>query len=106
VLHLLGVSHFAQARKAGIEKTEPQKAFCSFLKQIIQDVHPIFLTEKQSEENLANQEIISIPKEISDSERIEHRFCDPNSAERRAMGYLGGADILSRNKSLLGSNLP
>lgn len=106
MLHLLGASHFAQARKEGVEETEAQKAFSGFLKQIIQDVHPGFIAEEQSEENLANQEKISIPKEISDSEGIEHRFCDPNSAERRSIGYLRGEDILLRHKSLLGSNLP
>jgi hypothetical protein len=106
VLHLLGVSHFAQARKAGAERTEAQEAFSGFLRRIIQDVHPAFIAEEQSEENLANQEIVSIPKEISDSEGIEHRFCDPNIAERRSMGYLRGDEILALHKSMLGSNLP
>ena len=106
MLHLLGVSHFAQARKKEVEETEAQKAFSGFLKQIIQDVHPVFIAEEQSEENLANQGKISIPKEISDSEGIEHRLCDPNSAERRSMDYLRGEDILLRHKNLLGSNLP
>src|ERR1035437_9975398 len=93
MLHLLGVSHLAQARMDGVEKTDAQKAFSGLLKQVIQDVHPVFIAEEQSEENLANSKIISIPKEISDSEGIEHRFCDPNTAERRSIGYLGRDEI-------------
>jgi hypothetical protein len=106
MLHVLGVSHLAQARKPDVEETEAHKTFSRFLRQVIQDVHPSFIAEEQSEENLANQEKISIPKEISDSEGIEHRFCDPNRVERQSMGYLGGQDIMSRHKILLGQNLP
>jgi len=106
MLHILGASHLAQSRKEGVEETEAQRAFSSFLKQIIQDVHPTFIAEEQSEENLANQGKMSIPKEISDSGGIEHRFCDPNRAERQSIGYLSGQDILSRHKTLLGTNLP
>src|SRR6202023_2784502 len=73
---------------------------------IIQEIHPIFIAEEQSAENLAIQGNISIPKEISDSEGIEHRFCDPNRAERRSIGYVASDDILTRHKSLLGRNLP
>jgi hypothetical protein len=106
MLHIFGVSHLAQARKADAEETEAHKAFSRFLKQVIQDLHPAFVAEEQSEENLADQGKISIPKEVSASEGIEHRFCDPNRAERQSMGYLSGHDILSRHKKLLGSNLP
>ncbi len=106
MLHILGVSHLAQARKADVEETEAHKAFSRFLRQVIQDVHPAFIAEEQSEENLASQGKLSIPREVSGSEGIEHRFCDPNRAERQSMGYLGGQDILSRHKILLGQNLP
>src|SRR5580698_2350368 len=98
MLHLIGVSHLAQAYMDGVEKTDAQKAFLAFLKQVIQDVHPIFIAEEQSEENLAEQLIISIPKEIADSEGIEHRFCDPNNAERRSIGYLRGDEIMEWHK--------
>jgi hypothetical protein len=105
MLHLIGVSHLAQAYMDGVEKTDAQKAFLAFLKQVIQDVHPIFIAEEQSEENLAEQLIISIPKEIADSEGIEHRFCDPNNAERRSIGYLRGDEIMEWHKGHFGSNL-
>jgi hypothetical protein len=105
MLHIVGVSHSVQARKKEVEETEAQKAFSGFLKQIIQEVHPVFIAEEQSEENLAGQEKISIPKEIADSEGIEPRFCDPNKAERKSIGYLSGEDLLLR-KRLLGRNLP
>lgn len=104
MLHLLGVSHSVQTRKKD-EGTEAQKAFFRILNQIIRDVHPAFIAEEQSEENLVRKGKISIPKEVSDSEGIEFRFCDPNSEQRRSIGYLGGDELLLC-KSLLGRNLP
>jgi hypothetical protein len=106
MLHILGVSHFAQSRKASAEETEAQREFSRILKHIIRDVHPAFVAEEESEENLRNQEKMSIAKDISDSTGVEHRFCDPNQQQRRSIGYLASEAIMICHKSLLGRNLP
>jgi hypothetical protein len=93
MLHIIGVSHFVQARKPNVEKTEDQKTFTSLLKQTIQHVHPDFVGEENSEVNLSERQEISIAKEISDELRIEHRFCDPDDAERKTIGYESGTVI-------------
>jgi len=105
MLHIIGVDHHVQSRKPGDKEPEAQRAFSRLLKQIIQDVHPTFIAEEESEYNLLKHEKISIVKEIADSERIEHRFCDPDEAQRKAIGYLRSDEILSRRRDLLGRNL-
>jgi hypothetical protein len=105
MLHIIGVAHRAQSRKPDAEETEAQQVFARLLKQIIQDVRPIFVAEEDSEEALANRREVSIAKELSDSARVEHRFCDPDRAQRKAIDYLTGEEILTRRRDLLGSNL-
>jgi hypothetical protein len=105
MLHIIGVSHQVQSRKSDDEESEAHHAFSRLLKQIIQEVHPTFVAEEESEENLLEHQKVSIVKEIADSERVEHRFCDPNRAQRKAIGYLRSDEILSRLRDLLGKNL-
>ena len=105
MLHIIGIDHGVQTRKADEEETEGQQAFSRLVKQSIQDVHPTFVAEEYSEEQLRNTEKISVAKQISDSAGIDHRFCDPNQAERKSIGYLRSDEILMRHKARLGFNL-
>jgi len=94
MLHIIGVAHHAQSRRLlATEETESQQAFTRSLNQTIQDVHPAFVAEEDSEEALAERHAASITKRIADASRINHRFCDPNRAQRAALHYLDGQTI-------------
>ena len=53
-------------------------------------MRPAFIAEEDSEEALTNRRRVSITKSIADEKGIEHRFCDPTDAERKAIGYRDG----------------
>jgi hypothetical protein len=93
MLSIIGLSHFAQSRKPGSEKTEGQNAYTAVLDQLIKDVKPIFVAEEHSEEALGHRNEVSIAKELADASAIEHRFCDPTEAQRASMGYVQGGYI-------------
>jgi hypothetical protein len=93
MLHIIGVAHRAQARKRNSDATEAQGLFSHVLLDTIEKVNPAFVAEEQSEEALAELDEISITKEIAEEHDIEHRFCDPNKAERRELGYQDGQSL-------------
>lgn len=93
MLYIIGVSHFAQSRKPHREKTEGQSAFTNLLERTIEEVHPSFVVEEDCAEALANREEISIVKEVADVAEIEHKFCDPDEAQRQAIGYVQGKEL-------------
>ncbi len=102
MLYIIGLSHFAQSRKPGSEKTEGQNAYTAVLDQLIKDVKPIFVAEEHSEEALTHRNEVSIAKELADASGIEHRFCDPTEAQRTSMGYVQGGFIFQH--FLMGGN--
>jgi hypothetical protein len=87
MLHILGVAHRAQSRKPDSESTGAQTDFACELRAIIEGSHPSFIAEEDNEQFLAERAEISISKKIADEKLIEHRFCDPNTKERCAIGY-------------------
>jgi hypothetical protein len=93
MLYIVGLSHFAQTRMHNREKTEGQKTFTNLLERTIGAVHPRFVAEEDCVEALVNRNGISIAKEVADATGIEHRFCDPDQAQRQSMGYASGGDI-------------
>ncbi len=93
MLHIIGLAHRAQVRKPEAEMTEAQRTFACRLRSTIEEVRPVFIAEEESEEHLAERQEVSIAKEIADEKGIEHRFCDPIRAERRAIGYRDGQSI-------------
>ena len=87
MLHILGVAHRAQSRKQMSQLTTPQEDFSSALVRAIEDAHPSFIAEEDNEQFLAERGEISLSKQIADEKQIEHRFCDPNTKDRCAIGY-------------------
>ena len=87
MLHILGVAHRAQSRKPDSQPTEAQEDFASAMRAIIEGSHPSFIAEEDNEQFLAERSELSISKQIADEKLIEHRFCDPNTKERFAIGY-------------------
>jgi hypothetical protein len=104
MLHIIGIDHGVQTRKADEEETEAQQAFSRLLTQSIQDIHPTFIAEEESEQHLLDANKISIAERVAHSAGIKHRFCDPNQEERRSMGYIGTNDLLTWHKPRLGYN--
>ena len=105
MLHIIGIDHGVQSRGADEGETEAQQTFSRLITQSIQDVHPIFVAEEDSEEHLLDTKKVSIAEQVAHSAGIDHRFCDPNRAERKSIGYLRSDEILMRHKARLGFNL-
>ena len=64
MLHIIGVDHCVQSRKLGDDgEDEDQQIFSNVLRQAFKDIHPVFVAEEESEENLHKRERISIVKE-------------------------------------------
>ena len=101
VLYLIGLSHNAQVRKQGSPETDLQEEFAGCLRRSVRTVHPAFIAEEWSDEQVVEQSVVSITKEIADEDGIAHKFCDPNSDERVSRGYRGYVSIFH---SLLWSN--
>ena len=93
LLHLIGLNHDAQERRPNTELTDAQRVFAECLRTAILEIRPAFIGEEDSEENLRALNRISIAKGIADEQHIEHRFCDPNPAERDALGYRDGQSL-------------
>ncbi len=90
MLHLIGINHRVQARTPESELTAEQLEFSDCLRRTIEEVGPSLIAEEDSEEALLKRNRISLAKEIADEHGIEHRFCDPNEEQRRAIGYQDG----------------
>lgn len=87
MVHLIGLDHSAQARETRREMTPDQSIFARCLRQTIAEVRPALVAEEYSEECLEIYDQVSIAEEIANDLDVEHRFCDPNKAQRRAIGY-------------------
>ncbi len=107
MLHIIGLSHKAQVRKQHSSETDAQKAFAECLRNDIRETRPDFIAEEYSEESLIEQLVDSIAKEIALENGIVHKFCDPNSKERRDIGYWDYVSIfLDLRSSRDDENLP
>jgi len=93
MLHIIGVNHRAQAQIPGTGLTEEQQIFSHCLLRTIEQFRPGFIAEEDSRQALTKRGKISIAKGIADVKEIEHRFCDPTEAERRAIGYRDGLSL-------------
>ncbi len=87
MLHIISVAHRVQAKSPDTQETEVQRSFAQFLRNKIRIIRPAFIAEEDCEEFLRERHEISIAKQVAGEFDIEHRFCDPNRAERFAIGY-------------------
>jgi len=85
MFHIIGVAHRAQVIRPGNELTEDQKRLSRCLSRLVKEFRPALVAEEQSAEGLGENQ--SIPQQTAASAGIEHRFCDPDSKQRAAMGY-------------------
>lgn len=98
-VHLIGLSHRAQMKDRGKADTGPQQEFRACLEETLERLKPNLVAEELSEYALKivsaqkRVEQESLSKLIADSRHVEHRFCDPDGAERKKMGYVEGSTI-------------
>jgi hypothetical protein len=90
MVYLIGVHHErAQRRKRGADLTDCQREFRSLVESAIQSVRPSLLAEEDHPDFLSKDGADSILLEVATAHRIEnqHRFVDPNQAQREQIGY-------------------
>ena len=92
MIYIIGVSHKVQYIKL-LDRNPGHDEFEKLLRKAISDLSPAFIGEEDSKEALARRNAVSIPKIVADELGIEHAFCDPNLAEREAIGYREIAEI-------------
>lgn len=88
MIYIVGLSHSVQAIKLPDPHTPGHDKFEKLLRNAISEFNPDFVAEEDSKEALARRNAISIPKVVADELGTHHEFCDPNSTERDAIGYL------------------
>jgi hypothetical protein len=85
VFHLIGVAHRVQSVGTGDQLNNDQNRLSNCLSHLVEQVNLAVIAEEQSLEGLGTS--LSIPQRIAEKAGIEHRFCDPDSKQRVAMGY-------------------
>ncbi|HKI12818.1 MAG TPA: hypothetical protein VKA02_11935 [Candidatus Acidoferrum sp.] len=91
MFHIIGVAHRAQVIAPGSKLNADQQRLSTWLSELVQEVKPTLIAEEQSLEGLGVNQ--SIPQQIAEKAGIVHRFCDPDSKQRAAMGYRNKQDI-------------
>lgn len=86
VFHLIGVAHRIQTQEPGEKLNEGQNRLSECLTHLVDEIKLAVIGEEQSLETMGKH--LSIPQQIAQKAGIEHRFCDPDSKQRQAMGYL------------------
>lgn len=87
-IFILGTSHRYQAPKT-LDEQAHAKQF-RFLLQVLCDKYKIKgIAEEMSEEALQERTLdCSVPFELAQSQKLLHRYCDPDRSERDALGIL------------------
>jgi hypothetical protein len=93
VIYLIGLAHESQASASGRPETDIQLLYAEALERIVLAVHPRVIAEEYNEEAEHENKTRSIGKLIATALGAEHRFCDPNKAERQRIGYLGPQEL-------------
>lgn len=93
MVHLIGVAHEAQASSSGKPETDAQALYAALLEHTIVAVGPRAVAEEYNEEAEQENKARSIGKLIAVALGGEHRFCDPNKAERQHIGYFGPQEL-------------
>lgn len=104
MVYIIGVNHEIQHSPIGANQ-ELRLEFSKFIKDIIAKYNIVLCAEEFNEEALGfSHESESLLQRIALECDIEHRFCDPNSDERRKLGIPVLADKKREIKMAL--NLP
>lgn len=89
MIYLISVNHHVQYLNAysSKKKHELVKIFINHLREAIRTVHAVLIAEEFNEEAIhRNNASSSTAQNVAQELGIEHRFCDPDSAERTKHG--------------------
>ena len=91
MIYLVGCYHALQYNKAlrlldMVKLTAAREQYASLIRTTISDKHISLLAEEFSESALEYLKAKSYLQEVARQTGIEHRFCDPNEAERTQIG--------------------
>lgn len=99
MFYIVGVNHRVQGKQKETADTEDQVKFRKCLVEIIDKVKPAVAAEEYSQYALSQlgkdngAEHEALAKDVAESVKVAHRFCDPEPEVRKKMGYLEGTAI-------------
>jgi len=87
IVYLIGVKHSLQSDGPRDASESERKIFAEYLKQCVLKYEITFLGEEFNEESVSgHQAKHSTVALLAVDMKIEHRFCEPNSLERKKLG--------------------
>lgn len=99
MFYIIGVAHRVQCRQKDTADSGDQTKFRECLVETIDRVKPVIVAEEYSQYALRQlgsdngAEYEAVAKNVAESLRVAHRFCDPEPEVREKMGYLEGTEI-------------
>lgn len=85
MFYIIGVNHLVQSLAAGAAPTPGNLQYASCLNEAITKLVPTLIAEEESRETLRGRD--SIAEALALRFGVAHSLCDPESAERQAIGY-------------------
>ena len=87
MFYLIGVAHRVQTFENRDALNEVQAQLAKTIRDCIERFAPRVIAEEHSREALGERH--SIAQRLAEEHKLEHRFCDPESDWRKAVGYKG-----------------
>jgi len=87
MFYLIGVAHRVQTAENPGALNDGQAHLAGIIRDCIEQFAPRVIAEEHSREALGAY--YSIAQQIAEEHKLEHRFCDPESDWRKAVGYKG-----------------
>lgn len=99
MIYIVGVNHEVQMLRNGCSLTWDNRQLQSTVESAIESYDLHLLAEEMHPEILKKEKAQSILSQIAKDHGIEHRFVDPDTSERKAIGYRESGFII-KNHSL------
>ena len=94
MFYIIGVNHLVQSLKGGAKPTPENLSYASCLDEAIVRLKPTLVAEEESRETLRGRS--SIAEGLALKFHVEHVLCDPEKAERYAIGYRCFTELKTR----------
>lgn len=91
MFYLIGVAHRAQTFENWAALNDGQAQLAGTIRDCIKRFALRVVAEEHSREALGEHH--SIAQRLAEEHKLEHRFCDPESEWRKAVGYKGRDDL-------------
>jgi hypothetical protein len=93
MIYIIGLDHSLQFERH-LEEQHKTEIYTSFLQKSIDLYRPVAVAEEYSKEALNNN--ISSTARIANQNKITHLFCDPETPDRKKMGYKQTSEIVQK----------